>query len=226
MVGNCLERQSRIDQRMWIILLDWVSELHAEYGLERSTYHAAVNYLERFLCQQPNVPVAALQLLGAVCVLTASQLHEQFELTPPLLSQLTDSAYSVAEIVSCQALVLHTLDWDLLSALDPVALLESHVELRPWMLNLLDVALLYPAQKCRFSTHELVAGLLALQRGPLFAAQRLRLELRSVRAARDWFRTLRPHCHAWPELAGSLYQQRRYPQPLVTALLDVPSKPT
>jgi hypothetical protein len=58
---------------MRMILLDWLSEICAEYALHRETLQLAINYVDRFLQKHPNLPKHVLQLVGAGSLMVASK---------------------------------------------------------------------------------------------------------------------------------------------------------
>lgn len=63
--------QPNITAMMRAILLDWVMEVAAEFGLKRETYSLASSYVDRYLSKCANVEKSQLQLLGATSLYLA-----------------------------------------------------------------------------------------------------------------------------------------------------------
>lgn len=92
--------------RMRAILLDWIMEVCEVYHLRRSTYHLAVDYVDRYLSIKPNVPKTQLQLLGVTCLFVAAKMEEIY---PPKLSEFSyvcDGACTDQQILQCEVVLL------------------------------------------------------------------------------------------------------------------------
>ena len=53
-----------LQPRMRAILLDWLIEVCEVYRLHRETYHLALDFIDRFLATQSDLPKQQLQLIG------------------------------------------------------------------------------------------------------------------------------------------------------------------
>lgn len=69
---------TNIKWNMRSILLNWIIEVSDDFGLKRSTFHYAANYIDRYLATSPNVPVKSLQLVGLTALDLATKLEEIF----------------------------------------------------------------------------------------------------------------------------------------------------
>ena len=105
--------QPYLNPRMRAILLDWMIEVSAEYGLKRETFHLSVTYIDRYLSLQPNVSRTDFQLVGATALFLASKIEEIY---PPKITDITkscDNGYTGAQIIAQENHMLHILKWSL-----------------------------------------------------------------------------------------------------------------
>jgi hypothetical protein len=65
--------QPNIKPIMRAVLLDWMMEVSAEFGLKRETFHLAVWYVDRFLSLQSCVKKEDFQLVGLVAMFIAAK---------------------------------------------------------------------------------------------------------------------------------------------------------
>ena len=93
------------------LLVDWLSEVCAEFRLQRATFHLAVALADRLLELLPAMPKAELQLAGATVLLMAAKVEEVSVPRIASFAAATGDAYSVADIVAYELGVLRTLDW-------------------------------------------------------------------------------------------------------------------
>lgn len=101
------ENQACYLPRMRAILLDWIMEVCEVYKLRRVTYYLAVDYIDRYLTINPDVPKTQLQLVGVTCLFMAAKLEEIY---PPKLSEFSyvcDGACTDSEILTFEVLILN-----------------------------------------------------------------------------------------------------------------------
>ncbi|ETO26782.1 hypothetical protein RFI_10350, partial [Reticulomyxa filosa] len=67
--------QQEINNRMRIILLDWLIDVHRKFKLSHATLHLCVNLLDRYL-GVAQVQKKHFQLVGCACLWLASKYHE------------------------------------------------------------------------------------------------------------------------------------------------------
>jgi len=108
-----LHRHPSLQARMRAILLDWLSEVCEVYRLHRETYYLALDFIDRYLSSQSDIPKQQLQLLGITCLFIAAKIEEIY---PPKLSEfayVTDGACVENDIINKELVILKALNWDL-----------------------------------------------------------------------------------------------------------------
>lgn len=103
---------SRVSCLTRAILLDWVCEVCADYGLKRETYYLACSFIGRYLIKC-SVTKADLQLLAISSLSLAAKAEEELS---PRISQLVQScsnAFSAIQIKSMEQRILCALSWRL-----------------------------------------------------------------------------------------------------------------
>ncbi|XP_076311091.1 G1/S-specific cyclin-D2-like [Tachypleus tridentatus] len=106
--------QAEIQPFMRKIVTTWMHEVCEEQNCEEFVFPVAVNYMDRFLAKV-NIKKSQLQLLGAVCLLTASKFRQSRHLTVDVLVYYTDYSVTKEEIMAWELLLLGRLKWDLAS---------------------------------------------------------------------------------------------------------------
>jgi len=94
------------------ILVNWLINVHAKFGMSAQTLFLAVDFLDRFLSVRPVQP-DRLQLVGVTCMIIASKYEEIF---PPELRDWegqTDRACCRADMVEAESEVLQVLGFKL-----------------------------------------------------------------------------------------------------------------
>lgn len=106
-------RHPYLQTRMRSILLDWLSEVSEVYKLHRETFYLAIDFIDRYLSVEENVPKQHLQLIGITCLFIAAKIEEIY---PPKLSEfayVTDGACKDEDILDRELIILNSLHWDL-----------------------------------------------------------------------------------------------------------------
>jgi len=151
MSASFMNEQTDINDKMRMILMDWLVEVHKKYRLRTRTLFLTFNLIDRYL-QRRQVPKRKLQLVGVTCLAIAAKFEE---INPPAMkdySWLTDGAFTPREIVICEATVLTTLGFKVLTPTAAEFLLlfqkangcnEDHRHLAQYLLelSLLDIEL-------------------------------------------------------------------------------------
>ncbi|XP_046637607.1 G1/S-specific cyclin-E1-like [Daphnia pulicaria] len=102
-----------LQPRMRAILLDWLVEVCEVYRLHRETYHLALDFVDRYLATQTDIPKQQLQLIGIAALFIAAKIEEIY---PPKLNEfayVTDGACSEAEIMMKELVIMKSLNWEL-----------------------------------------------------------------------------------------------------------------
>ncbi|XP_071478562.1 G1/S-specific cyclin-E-like [Diadema antillarum] len=110
---GCLKGHPSLGERMRSILLDWLIEVCEVYRLHRETFYLAVDFVDRYLAANKNIPKTKLQLIGITALFIAAKLEEIY---PPKLHEfayVTDGACSDDEILNQELVILKALKWDL-----------------------------------------------------------------------------------------------------------------
>lgn len=108
-----LTRHPVLQARMRAILLDWLNEVTDVYKLHRETFYLAIDFVDRFLSAEQDVPKQELQLIGITCLFIAAKIEEIY---PPKLSEfsyVTDGACEDEDILNKELVILKSLNWDL-----------------------------------------------------------------------------------------------------------------
>ena len=97
--------QNDINEKMRIILLDWLVEVHIKFNLLSETLFIAINLIDRFLSKK-TIHRKYLQLLGITSLLIACKYEEIY---PPEIKQLihmTDNAYNKNQVFKMENEIL------------------------------------------------------------------------------------------------------------------------
>lgn len=108
-----MSKHPSLQSRMRSILIDWLSEVCEVYKLHRETFYLAVDFIDRYLTVEENLPKQQLQLIGITCLFISAKIEEIY---PPKLNEfayVTDGACSESDILDKELVVLKSLRWDL-----------------------------------------------------------------------------------------------------------------
>ncbi|XP_075934664.1 G2/mitotic-specific cyclin-B2 [Anarhichas minor] len=101
-----------ISGRMRALLVDWLVQVHSRFQLLQETLYLTVAVLDRFLQVQP-VSRRKLQLVGVTAMLVACKYEEMYAPEVGDFAYITDNAFSKAQILEMEQLVLRTLNFEL-----------------------------------------------------------------------------------------------------------------
>uniref|UniRef100_A0A1B6DWX0 Uncharacterized protein n=1 Tax=Clastoptera arizonana TaxID=38151 RepID=A0A1B6DWX0_9HEMI len=110
---NLFMQHPCIESRMRAILLDWISEVCDVYRLHRETYYLTMDFIDRYLSRESNIPKQRLQLIGITCLAIAAKSEEIY---PPKMREyayVTDGACEEEEILKMEITIIQVLDWHL-----------------------------------------------------------------------------------------------------------------
>ncbi|KAK4777489.1 hypothetical protein SAY87_017676 [Trapa incisa] len=102
--------QPELSEKMRMILVDWLVEIHSRFELMPETLYLTVNIMDRFLSVKP-VPRRELQLLGIGAILTASKYEEIWAPQVNDLVMIADQAYPHEQILAMEKTILQKLEW-------------------------------------------------------------------------------------------------------------------
>ena len=103
--------QKDINEKMRIILIDWLIEVHLKFKLLPETLFLTINFIDRYL-QKNQTSRDKLQLIAVSSLLIACKYEEIY---PPEISSfvyITDNAYKKEDILNYELKILSALDYD------------------------------------------------------------------------------------------------------------------
>ncbi|XP_010432056.1 PREDICTED: cyclin-B1-1-like [Camelina sativa] len=105
-----MHSQPEINEKMRLILVEWLIDVHVRFELNPETFYLTVNILDRFLSVKP-VPRKELQLVGLSALLMSSKYEEIWPPQVADLADIADHAYSHKQILVMEKIILSTLEW-------------------------------------------------------------------------------------------------------------------
>ena len=109
---NYMLKQNDINEKMRMILIDWLIEVHLKFKLLPETLFLTINFIDRYL-QNNQTSRDKLQLIAVSSLLIACKYEEIY---PPEIASfvyITDNAYKKEEILEYEIKILGDLDYDL-----------------------------------------------------------------------------------------------------------------
>jgi hypothetical protein len=107
-----MDAQENLEWSMRGILVDWLIEVHAKFGMLPETLYLAVNIIDRFLSTKL-VQLDRLQLVGVTAMFIAAKYEEVFSPHVTSFKHVADDGFDEEEILSAERFILTALDYDL-----------------------------------------------------------------------------------------------------------------
>lgn len=107
-----MDNQAEIQWSMRSVLMDWLIQVHARFGLLPETLFLTVNYIDRFLSCKI-VSLGKLQLVGATAIFVAAKYEEINCPSVGEIVYMVDSGYTVDEILKAERFMLSMLQFEL-----------------------------------------------------------------------------------------------------------------
>ena len=104
--------QTDINEKMRIILINWLIEVHFKFNMVNETLFICINIIDRYLSQK-NINRKYLQLLGITSLFIASKYEEIYAPSAKDLIYMTDNAYKIEEMIKMENEILCVLKFDL-----------------------------------------------------------------------------------------------------------------
>ncbi|KAJ4947231.1 hypothetical protein JOQ06_009269 [Pogonophryne albipinna] len=101
-----------ITERMRALLVDWLVQVHSRFQLLQETLYLTVAVMDRFLQVQP-VSRRKLQLVGVTAMLVACKYEEMYAPEVGDFAYVTDNAFTKAQILVMEQLILRALNFEL-----------------------------------------------------------------------------------------------------------------
>ncbi|XP_057983415.1 G2/mitotic-specific cyclin S13-7-like [Malania oleifera] len=111
-VHDYMDSQPEINERMRAILVDWLVEVHHQFGLMPETLYLTINIVDRFLSIK-TVSRRELQLIGIGAMLMASKYEEIWAPEVNDFVCIADRAYSHEQVLIMEKDILGKLEWTL-----------------------------------------------------------------------------------------------------------------
>ncbi|XP_011876929.1 PREDICTED: G2/mitotic-specific cyclin-B [Vollenhovia emeryi] len=100
-----------ITSKMRSVLIDWLVEVHQQFRLMQETLYLTVATIDRFLQLYRTIDRKRLQLVGVTAMFIASKYEEMYSPDISDFVYITDKAYSKADILNMEMLMVKTLDY-------------------------------------------------------------------------------------------------------------------
>lgn len=110
-----MEWQNDLNEKMRVILVDWLVDVHVRFKLVPETLFLCVNILDRYLAKA-DLLRNKFQLLGVTALFIASKFEE---IHPPELHDfvyITDNAYTKEQILEMECFVVSELEFAIVTA--------------------------------------------------------------------------------------------------------------
>merc|ERR1719234_2548498 len=116
--GNIIKKDflkgTTIVPRMRAVLIDWLVEVHTQFGLLQETLYMAIYLIDRYLqCEGLVIksPKTKLQMIGVTAMFIAAKVEEMY--APDLLDfvYITDGASTADEVKACELKILSALNF-------------------------------------------------------------------------------------------------------------------
>ena len=104
--------QTDINEKMRVILINWLVEVHFKFRLLNETLFICINIIDRYLSQK-NINRKYLQLLGITSLFIASKYEEIYAPSAKDLIFMTDNAYKMDEMIKMENEILGVLKFEL-----------------------------------------------------------------------------------------------------------------
>lgn len=100
-----------VTPKMRCVLIDWLVEVHQQFRLMQETLYLTVAIIDRFLQSYRSIDRKKLQLVGVTAMFIASKYEEMYSPDISDFVYITDKAYSKADILNMEMLIVKTLDY-------------------------------------------------------------------------------------------------------------------
>ena len=105
-------RQTDINEKMRIILVNWIIEVHFKFHLLSETLFICINIIDRYLSKK-DINRKYLQLLGVTSLFIACKYEEIYAPSSKDLIFMTDNAYKTEEMIKMENDILNIVHFDL-----------------------------------------------------------------------------------------------------------------
>ncbi|XP_071553741.1 G2/mitotic-specific cyclin-B isoform X2 [Temnothorax nylanderi] len=100
-----------VTPKMRCVLVDWLVEVHQQFRLMQETLYLTIAVIDRFLQLYRSIDRKKLQLVGVTAMFIASKYEEMYSPDISDFVYITDKAYSKADILNMEMLIVKILDY-------------------------------------------------------------------------------------------------------------------
>ena len=104
--------QTDINEKMRLILLDWLVEVHIKFNLLTETLFITISIIDKYLSKK-NIHRKYLQLLGITSLLIACKYEEIYPPQIKKLIHMTDNAYNKNQVLKMEYQILDILNFNI-----------------------------------------------------------------------------------------------------------------
>jgi cyclin E len=102
-----------IEPLMRTTLFRWISEVCSTFSFQRETFHKCLDYFDRFMATQSDMPKELLQLVGVMCLIIAVKMEELVDIKFKDFAKFCCHCYSIKEMRDMESLILFKLKFHL-----------------------------------------------------------------------------------------------------------------
>ena len=105
-------KQNDINEKMRVILLDWIVDVHQKWKLSSETLFLTINIIDRYL-SLVTIPREILQCIGVSALLIACKYEQIYYPDIDDFKEITDDAFTIDEIIDNEYNILTILNFEL-----------------------------------------------------------------------------------------------------------------
>lgn len=113
-VKDIMKNQVAINERMYEILINWLSEVNFKLKSVPEVLFMTVQLINRYLFFDRTIRRGRLQLLGITCYMIADKFESIYPANIRELARLTDGAYTTREMVKLELDIMNTLNFNII----------------------------------------------------------------------------------------------------------------
>jgi len=106
-----LDRHPEINNKMIVVLIDWMMEVCAEFHLSRNTFHYSVHYVHQYMNETKELPRVQLQLLGLTSLYIASKFEEVYIPKIQEFAKAAADGYTIDQIQEMEKSIVTIINW-------------------------------------------------------------------------------------------------------------------
>lgn len=108
-IDSFVDKQPEITEGIWRIVIDWLSDVRANYNTSPQTMFGAFNIIAKVLSSQFTVEKRQMQLIGVSAFLLSSYIREVYPPTPGDMIYISDHTYTLKELEDMNTIIFRLL---------------------------------------------------------------------------------------------------------------------